>query len=62
MKLMDETHKLEAEFMVLEKILTGNPSNQRVITAMINNYKFRLQILESIQKYQQMINHHNNEN
>jgi hypothetical protein len=61
-KLMEETHRLESEFNVLEKILTGNPSNQRVITAMINNYKFRLQILESIQKYQQMINQHNNEN
>lgn len=55
-KFLDENRRLEGQYQVLENMLIKNPSSEKLVDAMISNYKFRLQILESLQKYQKIKN------
>ncbi len=59
-RFQEETSRLEGEYKVLERILSKNPSNEKIINAMIGNYRFKLQILESLQKYTEIQNKKNN--
>jgi hypothetical protein len=52
---------LEEEYTKLEQILASNFNNEKVAEAMVNNYKFRLKLMERLQKYIEIQNQINNE-
>jgi hypothetical protein len=55
---------LEDEYRKLELVLASNLNNEKVAEAMVNNYKFRLSLMERLQKYieiQNQINHEKND-
>lgn len=51
---LDELNQLEEAYKALEKALAENANNDRVIKAMIDNYRMRLEILEQMFIYSQM--------
>lgn len=55
-RFLDENRRLEGQYQVLENMLIKNPSSEKLVDAMISNFKFRLQILESLQQYQKIKN------
>lgn len=61
-KFIVESKRLEGEYKMLEGLLAKNPSNEKIINAMIANYQFRLRILESLKKYAEIKNQLNNPN
>jgi len=44
----EEMTELQSEYMVLQNEAISNQNNPRVIEAMVNNYKLRLQVLETL--------------
>lgn len=50
---------LKTEYVSLEQALARNYGNERVINAMIDNYKLRLLVLEKLKKYIEYKNHIN---
>jgi len=61
-KFMAKLNYLESQYEVLQKAYQMNQDNQKIIDAMVDNYRFRLQIVEMMQKYVQINNRSNNEN
>ncbi len=55
-KFMLDIKNLEIEYETLEKQLISNYNNQRLINAMVSNYKYRLRTLEHLQKYIELQN------
>lgn len=49
-KQMEDFDRLDREYATLRKALNQNYGNQRVIDAMIHNYKMRILILEQMQR------------
>jgi uncharacterized protein YhaN len=63
-RFLSDISKLESEYKRLEENLSKNFNNERIAQAMVNNYKYRLQLMEQLQKYieiQNKINTQNNE-
>ncbi|MBL0314292.1 MAG: hypothetical protein IPP69_00450 [Flavobacteriales bacterium] len=58
-RFLDDLKKLETEYAMLEEQLAKNFSNQRVADAMVNNYRFRLKLMEQLQKYIEIQNKFN---
>lgn len=50
-KFMDDVKALEDEYKMLEETLAKNFHDERIAQAMVNNYKFRLKLMEQLQKY-----------
>lgn len=50
-RFMSDVKKLEDEYQMLEKTLAKNFRNERIALAMVNNYRYRLQLMEQLQKY-----------
>ena len=53
-RYLNDLEKLEKEYDMLVGVLNEQFSNERVIAAMIQNYKLRLQILENLQHHLQL--------
>jgi hypothetical protein len=51
MKFLQDIERLEQEYKKLEEKLNENFNNERIVKAMVSNYKYRLQLLEQLQKY-----------
>jgi mannitol-specific phosphotransferase system IIBC component len=58
-KFMDDAKKLEEEYKMLEATLAKNVHDERIAQAMVNNYKFRLKLMEQLQKYIEIQNKFN---
>ncbi len=50
-KFMDDVKALEEEYKMLEEKLAKNFHDERIAQAMVSNYKFRLKLMEQLQKY-----------
>ena len=61
-KFLNNLHYLESQYAVLEKAYLSNRDDQKVVGAMVENYRFRLQVIEMMQKYIQITNNNRNEN
>lgn len=61
-RFLTDIKKLEEEYASLENQLTKNYNNERLINAMIDNYQYRLRIMEHMQKYIELENELNNTN
>lgn len=60
-KFLTDLKKLEEEYKMLEVSLSKNFQNERITNAMVNNYKFRLRLMEQLQKYIEIQNKINND-
>jgi predicted RNase H-like nuclease (RuvC/YqgF family) len=58
-RFLDDLKRLEGEYAMLEDQLSKNFNNQRIADAMVNNYRFRLQLMEQLQKYIEIKNKFN---
>lgn len=58
-KFLDDVKKLEEEYKMLEATLAKNVHDERIAQAMVNNYKFRLKLMEQLQKYIEIQNKFN---
>ncbi|MBX7051685.1 MAG: hypothetical protein K1X54_06600 [Flavobacteriales bacterium] len=61
-RFLDDLKRLESEYAMLEEQLAKNFTNQRVADAMVNNYRYRLQLMEQLQKYIEIQNKLNLQN
>ncbi|MCB0761126.1 MAG: hypothetical protein KDC12_06340 [Flavobacteriales bacterium] len=48
---MRQLERLEQEYQILSEKLASNFGNEKILDAMIKNYRLRLEILENIQKH-----------
>lgn len=55
-RLQSQLTALELEYDGLEAALAQSPSNQPVVDAMVSNYRYRLQIMELMQRYVEISN------
>lgn len=60
-KFISNLNYLESQYKVLEKAWQDNPGNETVLEAMIENYKYRLEIVQVMQRYIQIKNNSNTE-
>ncbi len=60
-RFVSDMKVLEEEYAKLEQVLASNFNNEKVAGAMVNNYKFRLKLMERLQKYIEIQNQINNE-
>jgi hypothetical protein len=61
-KFLKNLHYLESQYTVLEKAYQTNHDDEKVVVAMVENYRYRLQVIEMMQKYIQIKNNTKNEN
>lgn len=61
-KFLNNLHYLESQYAVLEKAYQSNRDDQKVVMAMVENYRYRLQVIEMMQKYIQIKNNTTHEN
>lgn len=61
-KFLKNLHYLESQYAVLEKAYQTNHDDEKVVVAMVENYRYRLQVIEMMQKYIQIKNNKQNEN
>jgi hypothetical protein len=55
-RLQLQLKSLEGEYDALEVALAQAPGNQQIVEAMVSNYKYRLHIVELIQRYVEISN------
>jgi len=61
-RFMQDVKRLEEEYKRLEAALSKNFNNEHIAEAMVNNYKYRLRIMEQLQKYIEIQNDLNTNN
>jgi hypothetical protein len=61
-KFLYNLHYLESQYVVLENAYQSNRDDQKIVMAMVENYRYRLQVIEMMQKYIQIKNNPTHEN
>lgn len=61
-RFLNDITRLEEEYKMLESTLGKNFTNEKVVQAMVSNYKYRLRLMEQLQKYIEIQNQINLQN